>query len=202
MTRSDQDAFAASMGRVQACYNAQRQAKALEELLNERSYRGPVALIGPSVRDEALARDPGVPYIVVDLQHLSQVAMEKIVRLPIDLHAIPRQHLVKYGYDPQLTNDRYNQETFLKAVIAITPLRINAIGATPHGILADAQWDYDAYYNRMVLRYGMADEAARPEELLENLVQTKYRDWTIHHELADGELEIGLPSHSVLGHGD
>lgn len=201
MAGTDKEAFAAAMGRVQACYQASRLALQVEEHLTEMKYRGPVAIIGSYVRDLALARDPSSIGVAID-QVFLPVGLPFVLNklsVPVSFVTHDRIKLTSHGYFPQLTNDRFNQETFLKAVIALEPLRINALGATPSHTLSDPNWDFDAYHNRFVLKYGMSpDLAERPEETLEALTSGRYRDWTIQHELANGDLEAGLPSDSVL----
>lgn len=204
MAGSDREAFAAAMGRVQACYQASRLALRLEELFHSLGYQGPLAVYGPYVRDNALARDPVVLNLALDLSRVSAETLAKLrlavinMKPAVSIDLFARQHLMAVGYEPQLTNDRFNEETFLKAIVASVPIRINAIGATKGHTLADPQWDFDAYHNRFVLKSGAhLDPAERPEETLEALTSGKYRDWITQHERAtDGELEDGLP------HGD
>lgn len=201
MVSTDKEAFAAAMGRVQACYQASRLALQIEEILYESGYRGPCAVLGGFVRDSALARDPSSLVVALDGMHLKRHHLPVIkLSVPVTYTAHGRLELVSHGYEPQLTNDRFNQETFLKAAIALEPLRINSLGATPSHTLADPNWDFDAYNSRFVFKYGAAlDTAERPEETLEALTTGKYRDWIIQHERANGDLEDG-PTDSLVGH--
>lgn len=200
MAGTDKEAFNAALGRVQSCYTASRLSLVIEEEFHERGYRGPVAVYGPYVRDSALYRDPVVLNVALDLTHMTPDMLTRLrgiqmsVTMPISLDTYPQQHLREHGYQPQLVNDRFNQETFLKAVLGLQPIRINAIGATPAHTLADPNWDFDALYNRFVIRQGAHfDSAERPEEMLEALTSGKYRDWKIWHEDATGDIREGYP---------
>lgn len=204
----DKEAFAAAMGRVEALNTAQRLTRVLEEYLHAAGYRGPTAIAGSYVRDIALAREPDFLTVYLDAPFiLSAVRYHAIAcsviggarGVPktgtVELEGLPRTLTVPHGYVPQLTNDRFNQETFLRAVTRLPMLRINGLGATPGMTFADPRWDWDAYDNKFVIRAGHhLDDASRPTETIEALTASKYPDWKVYHEDATtGDILEGYP---------
>lgn len=106
----------------------------------------------------------------------------------IDLVILLRDRMVASGFTPRLTNDAYNQELFLKAVLARVDLRLNALGATPAFTHASPKWDLDAYNSRLVIQKTRGDGTARISKRLDRLLLDKFRGWTAYREQEDGTL--------------
>lgn len=106
----------------------------------------------------------------------------------IDLVVLMRDRLVAEGFKPRMVNDAYNQEMFLKVVLARVDLRLNALGTTPAFSHASSQWDMDAYNSRLVIQKARGDGSARIVRRLTRLLQDKFRGWTTYVEQEDGSL--------------
>jgi hypothetical protein len=106
----------------------------------------------------------------------------------VDLVILIRDRMVEHGYTARLTNDAYNQELFLKAVVARVDLRLNALGSTPAFTHASPLWDMDAFNSRLVIQKTRGDGSARIVKRLERLLLDKYRGWTTYCEQEDGSL--------------
>lgn len=120
----------------------------------------------------------------------------------VDLIVLRHQALRDRGYEHRLTNDAYNQECFLKACLARVDLRLNALGATPAFTHSHPEWDFDAYYNRLVVQYAKHDDLERINKRLKRLGSEKFPNWTQHYELSDGTLQDHPYESSPVGHGD
>lgn len=110
----------------------------------------------------------------------------------IDLVVLLRATLSEVGYIPRMVNDAYNQELFLKAVLARVDLRLNAIGATPAFVYASPHWDLDAFHQRLIIQTSRIDDEDRIISRLSRLTDQsngKYAGWTIENEPAP----IALP---------
>lgn len=106
----------------------------------------------------------------------------------VDLVILTRDQMVKEGFTPRLTNDAYNQELFLKAVLARVDLRLNALGATPAFTHASSQWDMDAYNSRLVIQKTRGDGTVRIAKRLDRLLLDKFRGWASYREQEDGTI--------------
>jgi hypothetical protein len=108
----------------------------------------------------------------------------------LDLVFLLRSGISEAGYLPRMVNDVYNQEMFLKAVLARVDLRLNALGATPTGTHASPQWDLDAYNSRLVIQKTRTTSSAvnRLSKRLARLTDYKFRGWSMHLEQPDGSL--------------
>lgn len=107
----------------------------------------------------------------------------------IDLVILMRDQMVGTGFTPRMVNDAYNQELFLKAVLARVDLRLNALGATPAFSHASPNWDMDAYNSRLVIQKTRGDGTDRITKRLRRLLLDKYRGWTAYREQEDGSLQ-------------
>lgn len=106
----------------------------------------------------------------------------------IDLVILLRDRMVETGFIPRMVNDAYNQELFLRAVLARVDLRLNALGSTPAFTLASPLWDLDAYNSRLVIQKSRGDGSPRIVKRLARLLLDKYRGWTTYCEQQDGTL--------------
>lgn len=106
----------------------------------------------------------------------------------IDLVILVRDRMVEGGFAPRMVNDAYNQELFLKAVLARVDLRLNALGATPAFTYASPSWDMDAYNSRLVIQKARGDGSDRIVRRLSRLLADKFRGWTTFVEQEDGTL--------------
>lgn len=95
----------------------------------------------------------------------------------IDLVILLRDRMVAEGFRPRMVNDAYNQELFLKAVLARVDLRLNALGSTPAFTHASPSWDMDAYNSRLVLQKTRDADSTRIAVRLYRLLLDKYRGW-------------------------
>lgn len=105
-----------------------------------------------------------------------------IIPQDIDLVILLRDRMVAEGFTPRLVNDAYNQELFLKVVLARVDLRLNALGATPAFTAASPHWDMDAYNSRLVIQKTRLDGAPRIQRRLDRLLLDKFRGWTPYVE--------------------
>lgn len=112
-----------------------------------------------------------------------------IIPQDIDLVILLRDRMVEEGFTPRLTNDAYNQELFLKVVLARVDLRLNALGATPAFTSASPHWDMDAYNSRLVIQKTRLDGAPRIQRRLDKLLLDKFRGWTPYVEQEDGTIQ-------------
>lgn len=107
----------------------------------------------------------------------------------IDLVVLLRDRLVQDGFTPRMVNDAYNQELFLRAVLARVDLRLNALGSTPAFTTSSSLWDMDAYNRRLVVQSARDDsDRDRIIRRLERLTSDKFLGWTSYCEKQDGTL--------------
>lgn len=134
-------------------------------------------------------------------ERLSASSWPKACPLPehsIDLVILFRERLLKDGFTPRMVNDVYNQELFLKAVLARVDLRLNALGATPGFTTSSSHWDMDAYNSRLVVQSARDDgDRDRIVRRLTRLTSEKFLGWTSYCEQEDGKL-----SPLAIGDGD
>lgn len=127
--------------------------------------------------------------IDLDVDHQEFLWVDKCaIPTSIDLVVLKRDRMVEAGYEPRLTNDSHNQEMFLKACLRRVDLRLNAIGATSHETWAHPDWDFDAYYTRLVIQHERREGTERIQKRLDRLLGSKYKGWAVKYECEDGSV--------------